>query len=157
MTRRRFLVLSAGAAWPETEAETLSGRKVIVPAAFGGRPAVVVWSFSKAAGEKTRAWLEPLLKQGLNAWGAAMLEAAPRFVRPMIRGGMRKEMNAGLQDRQLLLYRDEKGWRARLAIQDDSVPWVVILDRTGAVMWSRPGVFETKALGEVEEKLKSLK
>jgi hypothetical protein len=154
MKRRTFLSLFAGAAWPETEAETLSGRKVTLPAVFGGKPAVVVWSFSKGAGEKSQAWLAPLHKEGWNAWGAAMLEAAPRFIRPMIRGGMKKDMPAALQDRQLLLYKDEKGWRARLSVKDDALPLLVVLDAAGNVAWSRASLFDPQVLAEVNQRLR---
>ena len=157
MRRRNFLFLFMGAGWPETEAETLSGKKVMLPLVFGGKPAVVVWSFSKTAGEKTRDWLQPLTQANLNAWGAAMLEAAPRFVRPLIRGGMKKQMNGPMQDRQLLLYKDEKGWRGRLGVKDDAVPLVVILDGAGEVAWSRAGDFQASAFSEIRERLKSVK
>ena len=75
MRRRNFLLLFIGAGWPETEAETLSGKKVMLPLVFGGKPAVVVWSFSKTAGEKTCNWLLPLTQAILNPWGEAMLAA----------------------------------------------------------------------------------
>ena len=69
MRRRNFLSLLLAPGWPETEVETLAGRKVMIPAVFGGKPAVVVWSFSKGAGEKTRDWLEPLTKTGNQCLG----------------------------------------------------------------------------------------
>ena len=137
---------------PRTEAETLSGRKVTMPDVFGGKPAVVVFSFSKGAGEKTAEWVSALSKDGAPVWSAAMLEAAPRFIRPMIRSGMKKGMGAAMLDRSLCLYKDEKGWRAALGIVKDDAPMVVLIDAKGQVEWKQQGFYSAETGKAVMEK-----
>ncbi|QOY85574.1 hypothetical protein [Paludibaculum fermentans] len=149
-------VLAAGQSFPTTQVETLAGGKLSIPQAFGGKPAILVWSFSKKAGEATRAWTDPLAKEGLPVWSAAMLEAAPRFVRPMIRGGMRKDMPEAQQQHALLFYQGEKQWRQILKPPKDDDPLVVLLDAQGNVAWSYSGVYAAKTIDEVRQRFKSL-
>lgn len=132
----------AVAAWPVTEGETLSGTKVTVPSSFTGKPTVLVFSFSKDAGEKVRFWLDPLLKDDLNAWSVASLEAAPRLIRGVIRSGMRKDMARIAQERSVLLYKDDKAWRQALGVTKDDAPLVVLLDAKGQVAWKHQGLYD---------------
>lgn len=148
--------LAAAQAFPTTQVESLAGQKLTIPQAFGGKPVILVWSFSKKAGEATRAWTDPLAKEGLPVWSAAMLEAAPRFVRPMIRSGMRKDMPDTQQQRSLLLYQGEKQWRQILKPPKDDAPLVVLLDAQGNVAWSYSGVYSAKALDEVRDRFKGM-
>ncbi len=141
-----------GQALPRTEAESLSGRKVTMPEAFGGKPAVVVFSFSKGAGERSADWVSALTKDGAPVWTAAMLEAAPRFIRPMIRSGMRKDAPAAMLDRSLCLYKDEKAWRAALGIVKDEAPVVVGIDAKGQVTWTHQGFYGADAWKAVKAK-----
>jgi hypothetical protein len=137
---------------PRTEAETLSGRKVAMPDLFGGKPAVLVWSFSKEAGEKTAAWMAPLAKEGVNAYSVAMLEAAPRFVRGFIKSGMKQGMTPQQQDRMLLLYAGEKAWRTRLGLKDEKQLIVVVVNARGEAVWAHEGAYDGRKLAEVKEK-----
>lgn len=138
---------------PRTEAETLSGKKVAMPDVFGGKPAVMVWSFSKDAGEKTGTWMAPLTKEGLNAYGVAMLEAAPRFVRGFIKSGMKQGMTAAQQEKMLLLYAGDKAWRARLGLKDEKQLVVVVVNGKGEVVWAYEGAYDGRKIGEIKAKV----
>ena len=135
----------AAAAWPVTEGETLSGRKITVPASFAGKPAVLVFSFSREAGEKVRYWLDPLLKDGVNAWSVANLEAAPRLIRGLVRNGMKKDMLPDAEAHSVLLYKDDKEWRQALGVEKNDTPLVVLLDPKGQVVWKHQGLFDSVA------------
>lgn len=148
--------LAAAQVLPNTQVESLAGQKLTIPLAFGGKPAILVWSFSKKAGEATRTWTDPLVKEGLPVWSGAMLEAAPRFVRPMIRSGMRKGMPDTQQQRALLFYQGEKQWRQILKPPKDDDPLVVLLDAQCNVAWSYSGVYSAKALDEVRQRFKGM-
>lgn len=77
----------------------MSGRTVTLPDVLGGKPVVVVFSFSKGAGEKTAEWVAALSKDGAPMWSAAML------------------------DRSLCLYAGEKAWRAALGWHRTTRRW----------------------------------
>lgn len=133
-----------GQALPQTEAEALSGRKVTLPDVFGGKPAVVVFSFSKGAGQRTREWVVALEREGAPVWSAAMLESAPRFVRPMIRSGMKKDLPATMLDRSLCIYSGDKAWRAALGLVSDDAPLVVLIDAKGRIAWKLQGFYNAE-------------
>lgn len=141
-----------GQALPRTETGTLSGRKVTMPDVFGGKPVVVVFSFSKGAGEKTGEWATALGKEGEPVWTVAMLEAAPRFIRPMIRSGMKKGLPAAMLDRSLCVYKDEKAWRASLGIVNGDAPVVVWIDAKGQIAGKEQGFYSGEAWKAVKEK-----
>lgn len=135
--------LSVGAALPRLEADTLADTKVALPDAAAGTPAVVVFSFSRGAGDKAEVWSTALRKRfaggGPSVWSAASLQGAPRFIRGMIRGGMRKQTPKDAHGRALCLYTDDKLWRQRLGVADDEVPVVVGLDGSGTIRWLHRG------------------
>lgn len=123
-----------------------------MPDVFGGKPVVVVFSFSKGAGEKSAEWISALSKEGVPVWSAAMLESAPRFIRPMIRSGMKKDVPASMLDRSLCLYSREKAWRAALGIVQDDAPLVVMIDAKGQVGWKQQGFYNAEAWKIVKER-----
>lgn len=149
-----LLPLAAEAAppLPHTPAETLSGKKIVFPDVLAGAPAVCVFGFSHESGEPTKTWVMHLYESGIHAWSIAELEAAPGFIRGMIRASMRRETPANLQDHGLILTRDDKAWRAALGLTQDRVPLVVLLDASGQLVWSQSGVFNEKTLDELRQK-----
>jgi hypothetical protein len=137
--------------WPVTEGETLTGKKVALPTVFAGRSVVLVFSFSRNAGEKVRDWLEPLLKEGRDAWSVASLEAAPQLIRPIIRGGMRKDMTPALRERTIVLYKNDKAWRKSLDVDrvKDDAPVLIMLDAAGKPVWRHNGFFDAAVLAQI--------
>lgn len=142
---------------PWSEAESLAGKKAALPGVWAGRPAVVVWSFSREAGDGVKEWMTGLEKEGIQAWSVAMLEAAPRLIRPLIRSGMRKQAAAGQVERWLCLYKGEKDWRAALGVADDKLPVVVVVNRQGGIAWKRAGRFEGGASEAVRQQMQAQK
>lgn len=136
-------------AWPATECDTLSEDKVTIPAAFQGQPVVVVWSFSRAGGEKTRDWMAQLQAKGIPVWSAAMLESAPRLVRGFIRGGMRKTIPTQLHNHTLLLYQGDKEWRRRLQLNDPELPLVVVLNAKAETIYAKSGLASPELVSEI--------
>lgn len=119
-----------GTAWPVTEAETLAGGKIRLPDAAKGKYALVVITFSKDAGEASKAWCNRFAKDfGTDRiYQIAHLEKAPRLVRGLIRRGMRGDIPVAMQGRMLLIYQGEAEWRARFGITNDSLPYLAMLD-----------------------------
>ena len=141
---------------PMSQAETLSGRKLEFPAALAGKPAVVVFGFTKEAGDKVKAWMTRLGQEGANAWSVAELEAAPAFVRGMIRGSMRKDTPAAFQDHSLILTKDAKAWKTAVGVKQGNLPVTVLLDSAGQIVWTYEGVFADDPYKELTAKLSAL-
>ncbi|MBX9593440.1 MAG: hypothetical protein K2X46_03685 [Roseomonas sp.] len=131
---------------PSSEGETLSGLKIRFPDFLAGKQAICVFSFSREAGESTRAWMDRLWKAGVDAYSIANIEAAPRLVRGMIRRGMKSGMPADYHPRSLVLTRDEKAWKAALQVTDDKSPVIVRFDASGKITERYSGPFDARAL-----------
>lgn len=128
---------------PGTEAETVNGQKISFPAALQGHTTILVMSFSRDAGPGSDAWAAALASDptfaALPVYRAAMLEAAPGFVRSLIRSSLRRQLAPSQQARYLLFSRDEKLWRAALTPTADKQPVVAILTPDGRLRWHAQG------------------
>jgi len=150
-------LLAAAESLPVTAAETLTGAKVSFPTALAGKPAVCVFGFSKEAGDRTKEWMARLSRDGVNAYSIANLEAAPGFVRGMIRGAMRKETPAALLDRSLVMTKDLAAWRRAVGAKDEKLPVVVVLDAGGHVIWTHEGLLADEAYREAQARFAAAK
>jgi predicted transcriptional regulator len=71
----------------------------------------------------------------------------------MIRSSMRKATPKLLQDRSLILTKDEKAWKAAVGAKQDNLPGVVLLDAAGKVLWTYEGLFADEAYRELKIKV----
>jgi hypothetical protein len=155
---RREIVLScvlalaavAAESLPVTPAETLSNQKLDFPTAALGKPAVYVFGFSKAAGDKVKPWMARLSQDGVNCWSVANLEGAPSLVRGMIRSSMRKGTPQSLLDHSLVMTKDEKAWKQALGVKQDGLPVAVLVDSAGQVLWTYEGAFGEEPYHELK-------
>lgn len=145
-----LLALSlSGNPLPRAEGESLTGQKALLPDALRGQTAVVVWSFSREAGEQVEKWVAPLARDRVNVYSAAVIEAAPRLIRPMIRAGMRRASPQPFHERFLCITRGEKELRQALDVRNDKVPYITIVSPEGAVVWQHAGPYSEPALAEL--------
>lgn len=138
---------------PRAEGESLAGQKAMLPDSLQGKVSVVVWSFSREAGEQVEKWVAPLARDRVNVWSAAVIEAAPRLIRPMIRASMRRASPQPFHERFLCITRGEKDLRQALAVRNDKVPYVTILSPDGAVLWQHAGPYSESAWTELMRRL----
>jgi hypothetical protein len=141
---------------PITPAETLSGQKLEFPTAALGKPAIYVFGFSKAAGDKVKPWMTRLSQDGINCWSIANLEGAPSLVRGMIRGSMRKGTAESLLARSLVMTKDAKAWKQALAVKQDNLPIAVLVDAMGQVLWTFEGSFSEEPYHELKTRFEAV-
>lgn len=142
---------------PQVVGESLTGQKIVLPDTLRGQPAVVVWSFTREAGEKVEKWAAPLVRDGVDVWVVAMIEAAPRFLRPMIRSSMRRASPALLHPRFVCATSGEKAMRQVLEVADDRIPYLILVDSGGVVVWRHAGSYSEAAHGELLRRLAGLR
>jgi hypothetical protein len=135
---------------PLTPAETLSGQKLEFPTAALGKPAIYVFGFSKAAGDKVKPWMTRLSQDGIDCWSIANLEGAPSLVRGMIRSSMRKGTPESLLARSLVMTKDAKAWKQALGVKQDNAPVAVLVDALGQVLWTYEGPFGEEPYHELK-------
>jgi hypothetical protein len=103
----------AGQNIPQVTAESLNGKGISLPADFAGKSAIPIVGFSRAGGGQCGPFARRLSKEPSVLEGSvrlsqiAMLESAPRLVRPMIMHGMRSGVPKPEQDRFLPLVHGE--------------------------------------------------
>ena len=125
---------------PHTEAETLSGKKITLPDAAAGHPAIFVIGFSRAGGDSSRKWGKELEKDfpdrdALHIFSVAILQDAPALARGMIKHGMRSGTPKAEQDSFIVLDKDEDSWKKLVEFSDANDAYVLVVDPAGTVRW----------------------
>jgi len=149
-------LLQRGQALPQISGQALTGRSIELPAAANGKPAVVIFSFSKAAGNDARSWNERLSRDfpgDVPSFTIIVLESVPKLFRGMALSGIKSSMPSSVQDRTIVLYRDEILWKQRLAFSEDSRAYVLLLGSDGRIQWKNQGVFTEDAYAQLKDQL----
>ncbi|MGC1463175.1 MAG: hypothetical protein WA802_13310 [Terracidiphilus sp.] len=134
--------LKPGDTMPALDGQALTGKWLGLPAAAGESPAVVMLSFSRAGGRDAQNWAQHLSKDShLVIYTVIFLESVPRLFRPAAISGIRGGMPLAMQDRTILLCRDESLWKQRLQVTDESHAGVILLGSKGHIQWMTSGPF----------------
>ena len=141
------ITIVLGAAMPHTEAETLSGKKIVLPDAVTGHPTIVVMGFTKRSQSQTSAWSTQLTKDYANEprlqrYSIAVLDGAPAFVRGMVASSIRRRVPKDEQDTFIVLSHDTKSWRDLAAISNADDAYIILFDETAHVVAQTHGSVE---------------
>ena len=133
--------------FPRIQGETLAGKKVELPGAFGGQ-VVVVMGFTHGSQAQTKVWGQRLRGQG--AWSVAVLQDVPRLVRGMVVHGIKSGTPKEEYDRFLLVYSGEKELKDAAGVETPDDAYVMVVDGTGAIRWRFHGPATDAAVREVQ-------
>lgn len=137
--------------------QTITGKSLDLPAAADDSQAVLIFSFSRAGGRDAQSWEQRLSKDDphLSIYTAIFLESVPRLFRPLAVTGIRSGMPVFLQDRTMLLYRDESLWERRLHVADESHASVILLGPGGHIRWITSGPFTDSLCVALEKQIRA--
>jgi hypothetical protein len=129
---------------PHTEAETLSGKKIVLPDAASGHPAVFIVGFSRAGGDSSGRWGKQLRQEfttdsNVQIYSVAELQDAPKMVRGMIRHSMRGNIPQSEQDTFVVLSQDEDVWKKLADFSDPNDAYILLVDSAGRIRWRTHG------------------
>ena len=146
---------------PRLEAETLSGRRIVLPEDAKGRIGLLVFSFSRGAGDPARCWSETFARIGMPdadaaSFGILMLGEVPRIIRGLVVAAIKRGMPAAVHDRTVKMFTDEDAWRARLGVQSADDPHLVLVDRAGRIRWLYSGACDGVGEQRLREQLSGL-
>jgi hypothetical protein len=146
--------------FPTLETENLLNQKVVLPDAAKGQAAVLIIGFTHASQMQTKSW-SAALEPELPTYSIAVLEDAPRLVRPMAISGMKSGVAQDQRVRHLVLTHHEKELKASagFAAKGEAHPddaWILLLDRDGAMRWRFHGPFTEAAHMELKAQLAGL-
>lgn len=151
--------LQPGSVFPAFSGRTITDHDLTLPGTHLQKPLVLVFSFSRTAGKDARLWNETLAKDFLanvSSFAVIQLESAPKLFRRLAISGIKSSMPASVQNRTIVLYRDDQLWRQRLAVKDENRAYVVLLDRSGTISWMNSGAFSAHTYGLLKAKLADL-
>jgi hypothetical protein len=149
----------AGVAFPRLSAKTLTGKSLELPAAALGKPAVLLFSFSRTAGKDAHLWKERLARDFSSAvptYDVVVLESVPKLFRGLVLSGIRSGMPLSMQDRTVVLYQDEKLWKTRLTASDNNRAYVVLLAPDGQLCWSNATAYTASEYARLKNRIDML-
>jgi hypothetical protein len=134
------------------EGETLSGKKLTLPAGVGGQPALLIIGFTHASQAQTKAWSQRV-QDRFPSWSIAVLEDVPRMVRGMARHGIKNGTPKEQYDHFLLVYHGEKELKQAAGFDKPDDAYVLIIDGSVSVRWKFHGPPTDRALEEIASHL----
>ena len=148
--------LHTGDMFPQFSGQTLTGKSLTLPLTAADKPVVLVFSFSRKAGQDARLWNEHLSKDfpnAVSAYGVILLESAPKLFRGMAVSGIKSSMPLSVQDRTIVLYQDERLWKQRLDATDTNHAYVLLLGSSGQICWTNSSAFSDIAYARLKKQL----
>lgn len=129
---------------PHTEAETLAGKKIVLPDGFAHHPALIIIGFSRAGGDSAGRWGKELRKHiaensAVQIYSIAVLQDAPKLMRGMIKHGMRSGTPKSEQERFVVLEHDEEIWKKLSDFSDTDAAYVLLTDSQANILWRGRG------------------
>jgi hypothetical protein len=157
-----FLAATASATLPPVTAQTLSGEKVVLPRDIGD-VAVLVAGFTKASRAQTEAWAhrlrdDPRVSPKAALYEVSILDGVPGFLRSMIISQMKSGIAPPRQKRFLIVTESVDSWKRALAASGtDDQAYLVLVQRSGAVVWRGHGVLTEASYQDLVRAIESLK
>jgi hypothetical protein len=150
--------LKPGDILPPLAGQTLIGKWLDIASIFGSGPTVVAFSFSRPGGRDAQLWIQRLEADDphLPIYTVIFLESVPGLFRSMAVAGIKNEMPPALQDRTLLVYRDQDLWRKRLQLANERNACVMLLWPIGRVQWLTSGPFADAFNSELGKSIRAL-
>jgi hypothetical protein len=144
---------------PSFAGQTLLGKWLDLPAAASGKPAIVIFSFSRASGHDAQNWTQHLSKDDprIAIYTVIFLESVPWFLRSMVASEIKNEMPSAMQDRTVLLYRDARSWKQRLQLADEGHACVSLIRANGEIQWMDSDSFADARYSDLTKQIQALK
>ena len=159
-TRRLLIVfvlsahlLHAQQSIPTIEGETLAGNKVSLPAAAGGRPALLIIGFTRGSQDQTKAWSQRV-RDRFPAWSIAVLEDVPRLMRGFVARGIKSGLPKEGHGRFVLVYQGEKQLKLAAAFGRPDDAYLLVIDGMGAIRWNFHGPVTDAAMDQLTRQFK---
>ena len=150
--------LASAQAVPATTAETLTGKKIVLPDAIRGHVSVFVVGFSRKSKDPTTDWNKQIRQalgqdHNLQIYQVAHLQGAPRFIHGMIVSGIRKGVPPDQQDNFFVLYEGQDAWKQWAAFSEPDDAYLVLVDKSGQAVWKTHGAFTQASLDQLKKQV----
>jgi ATP10 protein len=153
--------LQSGVTLPPINGTTLEEQSITLPDAVRGKVTLLVFTFSKGAGERGRNWTDHFFQDypqedKVTSYAIAMLEDVPSLLRGMIRGAIKRGVPVSRRKRFLTVIHGEDQWKRYIGLKDDKDPYLLLLDRKSQVQWTHQGAFDEAVYGGLKARIAEL-
>jgi hypothetical protein len=145
--------------FPAVTSENLEGKSLTLPRDFAGERNVVFIAFLRKQQDDIDTWM-PFVKAAVGRTANTDFYEIPtikQMVAPMrwfINHGMRGGIDdVAARERTITLYIDKSPFKRALAITDENVIQVLVVDRAGHVLWRTTGAFSVEKGAALEAAL----
>ena len=157
----RVSELRIGERLPELRGEFLTGREVVLPDAAESGVALLMLGFTYKSRFAVEGWADKFRTQfqsdpRVTFYEVPMIGGAARLARWFIDGGMRRGTPKQDYEHVLTVYRDVELWKRRVGFGDPDAAYLILLDRTGKVVWLHRGAFDDRAFRPLSRKVLEL-
>jgi hypothetical protein len=128
---------------PSTEGTTLADQRVVIADAVKGKPALLIITFSRKAGDKAAEWRKELRQTNLPGpkyafYQLAELEDVPRIIRWSVVSGIRRGIPAAEHGTFIILTKDTEQWKKfvgfkNVVSENEDDPYLLVLDASGHI------------------------
>jgi len=159
-----ILAAPAVAGWsesiPRLSARTLSGGTVVLPDDLAAGVTILVVGFTRKAGDNTRPWVERLRRdftpaEGFTVYSVAVIAGVPALFRPLAAGAIRGSVPPADRATFLIADQDESAWRLLAGYQAPDTPYIVAMDKSGAVLARAGGPYDEETYAEAAARIRS--
>jgi len=133
---------------PTIEGETLAGSKIYLPAAAGGRPALLIIGFNRGSQNQTKAW-SLRVRDRFPAWSIAVLEDVPRLIRGMVTRSIKSGIPTVQHDHFVLVHNGEKQLKQAAGFSRPDDAYLLVIDGAGTIRWSFHGPPTEAAMDQI--------
>ena len=155
------IVAQSTAQMPTIEGESLSGSKVVLPEAAKGKVATLIFGFTRASKEATKAWADKIFadfdsRPGFALYQLPVLEAVPGFIRGMVVSSMKKGVRENMRKNFVPILHHEAELKKLVSFKEPDDAYLVVLDRSGQIVHQQRGPFSDAAYAQLKGKIEPL-
>ncbi len=157
----RLSAVEPGQPFPPLSGEFLTGREALLPAAAGGRPALLAIGFTYKSRFAVEEWVKHFRAEfGADAratfFEVPMLGGMARMGKWFIESGMRRGTPKADHEHVITVYNNTGEWKRRLGYQEPDAAYLLLLDKSGVVVWRHTGGYDAARYAELAARLRAL-
>ena len=146
---------------PTISGESLAGSTVVLPEAAKGKVAILVFGFTKASKEPTKAWASKLNSEFANRpdfvlYQLPVLEEVPRLLRGLVISSMKKGVPADLRDHFVPILQGEAGLKSLVNYKEPDDGYLVVLNRSSQIVERLHGASPDGRYAQLKTEIQSL-
>jgi hypothetical protein len=146
--------LTPGATLPALSGEYLTGRPALLPRDACGRAALLLLGFTYDSRFPVEAWTKRLRQDfeknpKVAFYEIPMIGGLARLGKWFIDSGMRQGTPKADQGNVITVYGGTDRWKRRVAFRDPKAAYLLLIDKTGKIVWQHAGDFDEKRYREL--------